>query len=113
MLKQLDTSDWQCAFAVSTTNIQAAYPTSVVSLEPFCQEDVVEIHHLAEGEREEEDWILVGRLKDNRWFALVAGCDYTGRNYQTSGMVTMAFNYDVVVRYGLSIKERSQLGIVI
>jgi hypothetical protein len=40
--------------------------------------DVAEILGSANGENDGDDWIAVGRLKDGRFFAVRAWCDYTG-----------------------------------
>ena len=44
----------------------------------FSRADVEHVEKLSEGEHDEKDWLVVGRLKDGRWFFLSAGCDYTG-----------------------------------
>lgn len=49
-----------------------------VSLDPFGAGDVAEVLGSVEGENDESDWIMVGRLKDGRFFKVKAGCDYTG-----------------------------------
>ena len=57
---------------------QKAAPHLDVSEAPFSICDVVEIIAMREGEHDESNWIAVGRLFDGRWFAIDAGCDYTG-----------------------------------
>jgi hypothetical protein len=44
----------------------------------FTRADVAHIEHAVEGEPDEADWLMVGRLNDGRHFYLTAGCDYTG-----------------------------------
>ena len=44
----------------------------------FDREDVAEIVFSREGEHDEMEWMIAGRLHDGRWFYLEAGCDYTG-----------------------------------
>lgn len=50
----------------------------VTSIDFFTREDVEKIFHSDEGENDEASWIMVGKLKDGRYFFLEAGCDYTG-----------------------------------
>jgi len=120
MLKQLNDFDWQCAFEFASertngfgeANIRAAHPTSKVSLDTFTREDVTEICHIKDGENGGEDWLLVGLLKDGRWFTLVAECCYFGWD-QGGGAVAVASTYDTAIRFGLSVNERERLGIVL
>jgi len=114
MQTRLEDYDWECAFAyVSEANIRAAHPTSKVFLVAFTRDDVVEIAHIEDGENDEKDWLCVGLLRDGRWFALAAGCDYTGWDCQASGGAAVGNTYEEVVRFGLSVDERSRLGITL
>lgn len=77
--------DWSEAFAYAggggygNHNVSAALPGDTsVSVAPFGRRDVAEVLALSEGENDGANWLCVGRLKDGRWFALDAGCDYTG-----------------------------------
>lgn len=88
MLKELDDYDWRQAFGYAGEEdtyvlaqgfkIESALPAMQISLAPIRREDVAEILALREGERDMRPWYIVGRAKDGRWFALEAGCDYTG-----------------------------------
>ena len=91
MLKELEGYDWEEAFKYAThkTFGYSDYPLPLpavpefvadhgIDLTPFTREDVVEIVRQVEGENDAADWELFGRLKDGRWFYLMAGCDYTG-----------------------------------
>jgi hypothetical protein len=122
MLQQLNNFDWQCAFEFAgerteyqfgVANIRAAHPMSKVPLDPFSREDVEGIAHIAEGENDEKNWILVGLLKDGRWFTLDAGCCYTGWDCSGGGEAALATTYDGAVRFGLSAIARQRLGIVL
>lgn len=48
------------------------------STDPFAREDVASIFALSAGEPDEKSWLIAGQLKDDRWFYVEAGCDYTG-----------------------------------
>ena len=89
MLKQLEDCDWDEAFKYAGCNTEddwgdhpklprPALPGMDVSVAPFCREDVAEIAGIREGQNDEEDWLVYGRLNDGRWFFLSAWCDYTG-----------------------------------
>lgn len=90
MLPQLDTYDWEQVFGYAGEKGAEEYdicnydePKSVpftkrISESTFTREDVVEIYGMYEGERDADDWLIVGRLKDDRIFMIEAGCDYTG-----------------------------------
>lgn len=63
MLPELEDSDWQEAF---------------VYADNFCIEDVCCIVALEEGCNDSESWLGFFKLKDGRYAALDAWCDYTG-----------------------------------
>ena len=49
-----------------------------VSMDPIAVKDVALIVDASEGDNDGPNWLCVGVTKDNRWFYLSAGCDYTG-----------------------------------
>ena len=49
-----------------------------VSNAPCLREDVVEIIAIDDGENDEAKWLGLFKMKDGRYLALSAGCDYTG-----------------------------------
>lgn len=62
MLEELESYDWECAFNEGGLD----------------REDVASIIAMEEGENDGANWIMIGKLKDGRYFWLSAGCDYTG-----------------------------------
>jgi len=63
--------------------VEAVPPGSCVSTSAFGRTDVAEILHVYEcgsdaHELGEWEGVMIGRLKDGRWFAASGGCDYTG-----------------------------------
>jgi hypothetical protein len=86
MLKELDTYDWEEAFAYASgvsVSGDAQIPISTindddVSVTPFTREDVKELIAHDLGENDEAEWIALMELKDGRFAYLRAGCDYTG-----------------------------------
>lgn len=86
MLPELEDYNWGEAFGYagekgkcSTGTVSRALPNDLdLSVDGFCREDVKRIIAMDEGENDERDWLIVGELHDGRFFALEAGCDYTG-----------------------------------
>lgn len=77
MLEVLNDFDWEEAFKYAE-NPRAPLPSGDYDLSSFTREDVTDIAGIREGENDEEDWLVYGRLRDGRWFFLSAWCDYTG-----------------------------------
>lgn len=86
MLPQLDTYDWEESFkyAVRSTcsdgsNVSVTLPSvGLIAPFDFSREDVVEIYAMQDGKNDGPPWIIYGRLQNNYYFYLEAGCDYTG-----------------------------------
>ena len=80
----LDDYNWAEAFGYAGApdrygeGLPVAVGDTDVSVAPFTREDVNVLKHAYEGEHDGDDWVCVGQLRDGRWFALNAGCDYTG-----------------------------------
>lgn len=78
--------DWEEVFrhangettAQSETHSPTPIPGSSVSGSVFGLNDVAELLGSVDGENDEDNWIVVGKLKDGRFFSITAGCDYTG-----------------------------------
>jgi hypothetical protein len=122
MLPELEDYDWKEAFAYAGdptgTNrtampIQARFTEGTVSTTPILREDVTEIKHSSNGENDERAWIMVGKVKDGRWFFLCAGCDYTGWDCQAGGTCIVASTYEEVVRWGLGSSDRERFGLAL
>ena len=107
-LEQLKSGDynWEEAFDIIKP-VPAIF--SGVSADPVAIEDVEEIVASVEGENDGPDWVMVGRLKDGRWFAVAAGCDYTGWDCQAGGNSCVAGSLAVIIRLGLTDDERQRL----
>jgi hypothetical protein len=75
MDERLDDYDWKEAFEVSnppTESMDGAGRNVVL------REDVVEIIAMDNGYNDGDPWLMVGELKDGRFFYIDAWCDYTG-----------------------------------
>ncbi len=84
---RLENFDWDEVFKYCGTNSeysgavkppQPTPPGSNIADIPFSREDVAEILHIVNGENDESDWAAVFKLKDGRYAAVEAWCDYTG-----------------------------------
>lgn len=87
MIEQLNDYDWTQAFETSDVR---SLPGSSVATTPFGREDVLTVLSSSEGCRDESPWLMVGLLKDGRFFYLEAGCDYTGWDCQAYGSMTVS-----------------------
>jgi hypothetical protein len=112
--------DWREAFGFAgepntyqTPSVHPAKPGDDVTLTSFTRADVAEVVALDEGENDGRPWLCVGRLHDGRWFALDAGCCYTGWDVASRGAVSVATTKDDVIRYGLSSDARARLGLLL
>lgn len=124
MLEQLSGYDWAKAFeccgppdgrdetwgADNLPDVRT-HPGSGISTEPFQRNDVTELAYIAEGENDGPTWVCVGLLADGRWFALSAGCDYTGWDCQSGGSAHVAATREDAARLGLDDSERARLGL--
>lgn len=110
MDERLETGDWDEVFKYAEPVVVMGHFVDTAS---FTREDVSEIFFLEEGENDGPEWIGVFKLKDGRFAAIRAGCDYTGWDCQASGSADVAANYEDLIRYGLTEDERHRLGIVL
>lgn len=117
MKPELDDYNWEEVFGEGTggncTPIipQPQPPSYSGSLATFSREDVAEIYGQEDGERDEKDWIIYGRLNDGRYFAARGGCDYTGWDCRASNSGDVAATRADIERFGLTDDERSRFGI--
>lgn len=81
--------------------------------DPVTRADIVEVIAAFNGENDAADWCGVFLLKDGRYVAVVGGCDYTGWDCRASNSITVGATQDAVVRMGLSVENRKQLGLCI
>ena len=84
MLEQIsDDYDWPDVFSLAGPDGGSHNESDIETLggcsaAEFVREDVVEIVAMDAGQNDEQNWIIVGKLKDDRYFSIEAGCDYTG-----------------------------------
>ena len=109
MLVELNTSDWEEAFKYAGELYVNAYGCLSTS---FTREDVIEIYGMDNGENDERPWRIYGRLNDNRYFYLEAGCDYTGWNCQADGSAWVSSTRNGIIREGLTEEARRIFGLV-
>lgn len=117
MKPELDFDDWGEVFGEGTggncTPIipQPAPPSYSGSMDTFSREDVTEIFQMEDGEKDEEDWVIYGRLEDGRYFSVRAWCDYTGWDCRAGNSGYVARSKEDIIRFGLTDEDRSRFGI--
>lgn len=116
MKQELDNYDWAEVFGEGTGGnctpiIPNRTPISTISVSTFSREDVAIIIQMQDGENDERDWIIYGKLKDGRYFAARGGCDYTGWDCQASNSGDVADTQEQIERFGLSDDERQRFGL--
>ena len=116
MLKQLDDYNWAEVFGEgSGGNCTAITPQPAPgyegSITTFSREDVKTILGMSEGERDEREWVIYGKLNDGRYFVARGGCDYTGWDCQASNSGDVAATKKDIVRFGLTQEERSRFNL--
>lgn len=75
-------SDWREVWKYASP---ASNPITREVIPSITMDDVEEIIAASNGERDEDHWIGVFRLKDGKWVFLSAGCDTTGWDCQAGG----------------------------
>jgi hypothetical protein len=96
MLERIDDYNWREAFGFAgdpgRTDASGYYDGActieqvervpgqqkTVSNAPCLREDVETIIAIDDGENDEANWLGLFKMKDGRYLALSAGCDYTG-----------------------------------
>lgn len=118
MLGLLYDANWRQAFGYAgEPDTDAHEPNVTVALGSSCsasaftREDVESISYHRDGEHDETNWLMCGRLHDGRWFYLEAWCDYTGWDCVAGGSVVVADTWIDLVRYGLTDEARELWGL--
>jgi len=105
MLKELNTYDWEEAF-------KYANPPELIPCDNktpnnnFDIEDVTEILAAIEGEGDGDSWVIIVKLKDNRYAVLEAWCDYTGWGCQAGGNSIVCNNLNLLWKFGITDRGR-------
>lgn len=73
-------------------------------------ENIEEVIRYYEGNRDEDNWLLVLKMKDGRWCHVYAWCDYTGWGCQEGGDHEYASTEPELVRTCLTQSARRDLG---
>lgn len=104
--------DWRQAFLEAMNDVQAVMADiESIDLFGFDIPDVAEVIGIDPGENNGPDWLVTGRLYDGRWFALKAGCCYTGWDCKASGWVRLARSRDTLLLQGVGMGDLDRLGI--
>jgi len=123
MLTELNNYDWEAAFGEGPADIGRMkvirrytidYSGAAKGkLKSIRRDDVSKIFHMQDGENDEKDWIGIFELKDGRFISVESFCDYTGWDCQAGGTVTVSYNLNDLIRYGVSEKARQRFGIML
>lgn len=103
--------DWEEAFGEGdggncTQDVESLDGTSV---DKCLRADIAEVLATVEGENDGADWIGVFRMKDGRYLAVVAGCDYTGWDCRASNRMTVASSLKSLMETGLTPEEKARI----
>ena len=77
----------------------------------FSRKDVKVIYGSRAGENDEYEWLIWGKLNDNRYFYIEAGCDYTGFDCQASGRAWVASSKKKIIDFGMGDMAREVFGL--
>lgn len=101
--------DYNWSEAWSIANFSKARNDSNVSTEVFEINDIEVIISSDEGCNDGDNWIMIGKVKDGRFFFLSAGCDYTGWSCQAWNNSFIDNSIEDLIRYGMDDSDRSRL----
>lgn len=90
-------------------DVRAAIGDEGESREPFTRSQIERVFALAEGDNDGPEWVCLGRINDGRYFALTAGCDYTGWDCQSGGSATIASSLARALEFGFTPDDRERL----
>lgn len=108
-----DKYNWDEAFKISFDSTMVCPPmVDMDCSSPILTEDVAMIIACREGENDEMNWELLGQLKDERFFYLSAGCDYTGWDCQAGGAISVGYSLKAVMQYGMTKSNAADLGLL-
>lgn len=78
------------------------------SLLTFNPSDIREVYYFQNGEKDEESWLITGRLKNGLYFFFESSCDFTGFDCRGSATVILACEWKSLVFYGLDGRLRDK-----
>jgi hypothetical protein len=111
MVKTLEDYDWEEAFKYANPTQRVRGAVADVPLTYFDRDDVLSIIASDEGENDGNNWIMLGRLKDDRLFFLEAGCDYTGWDCHAGGSSYVSMTAEDLINFAMDKKDRFRLGL--
>lgn len=116
MKQELNNSDWHEVFAFVGEDgghkTGSARPTATLGAAPnreYTRDDVAAILFMRDGVNDESPWFGLFHMKDKRYLAVSAGCDYTGWDCQSHGSGTYSDSLEDLLRFGCSEEERELL----
>ena len=117
--KKIGGSDWREAFGYAGEPDPEAGGRCAVervlgaccSEDLFGRDDVKRVFAACEGANDDDSWIAVVQLRDGRYAAVIAWCDYTGWDCQAGGKAWVGDSLEQIVRMGLTPQERDRTGL--
>lgn len=103
MLKELSSPIWKRILEEPNCRIHAAKKDNI-SLNPFIIEDIAKVVWVSHGQCGGDSDLLLGQLKDNRWFFLYAYRCWSDKDNQTE--IFIANSFDDILEFG---PNRSEL----
>ena len=109
--------DWHEVFGFAGEGEANAFSTPTPCLgancnaDTFTREDVAALFHIHVGEHDGAEWMIIGKLNDNRYFCIVAGCCYTGWDCNSSGSAWVSDDLDNLYQFGTTNSVRDAFGL--
>lgn len=99
---------WSCGLRDKVESVMVPNRDAIRKdgLEP---ENISKVHAFYEGENDSESWGALVEMKDGRFVAMEAWCDYTGWGCQDGGSLSVALNKRDALMLGFSEDMRKKL----
>lgn len=93
-------------------NLTVGFPGCKAHTGLFGRRDVRRVIAAREGENDGDNWIAFGELWDGRFFAVRAGCDYTGWDCRASGAAEVVETEDDLMHYVVMADEKQLFEVI-
>lgn len=114
-------SDWIYAFRVAHGGDYDAMPDKSTAqwvvgesgpgLIPFGVDDVEEVLAFADGAKDEESWLMLGKTSGGLFFYMTAWCDYTGWDCQSGGSIYVSRSKERLLELSVTADEKLRMGL--
>lgn len=107
--KELADWDWEHIFDHYTNPTHVR--TKTARGESYKRTDVAKVVAAEDGANDGPEWVGLFKMRDGKWLAVRAGCDYTGWGCVESGSSDYADTKADAIAFGLTEEERTRLGL--